>query len=61
MEMVDGTREELYWGKVPEKVRRQAVEKALSNTATDTDLGSEHLAVDKAEQRSSGRKRKRRN
>ncbi|KAH8092465.1 hypothetical protein BXZ70DRAFT_898273 [Cristinia sonorae] len=29
MELVDGTREELYWGKVPEKVRRQAVEKAV--------------------------------
>ncbi|KAI0690860.1 hypothetical protein BC835DRAFT_1362779 [Cytidiella melzeri] len=29
IEMVDGTREELYWLKVPEKLRRQAVEKAV--------------------------------
>ncbi|THH31922.1 hypothetical protein EUX98_g2290 [Antrodiella citrinella] len=29
MEVVDGKREELYWEKVPEKVRRQAVEKAV--------------------------------
>ncbi|KAI0787136.1 hypothetical protein BC629DRAFT_1582279 [Irpex lacteus] len=27
--VVDGTREELYWLKVPEKIRRQAVEKAV--------------------------------
>ncbi|KAH9482264.1 hypothetical protein JR316_0004362 [Psilocybe cubensis] len=29
-EMVSGRREELYWQKVPERVRRQAVDKALS-------------------------------
>ncbi len=29
VEVVDGTREELYWLKVPEKIRRQAVEKAV--------------------------------
>ena len=29
VEMVEGTREELYWLKVPEKLRRQAVEKAI--------------------------------
>ena len=29
MEIVQGKREELYWDKVPEKVRRQAVEKAV--------------------------------
>lgn len=30
MEVVDGAREELYWNKVPEKIRRQAVEKAMA-------------------------------
>ena len=29
VEVVGGTREELYWLKVPEKLRRQAVEKAV--------------------------------
>jgi xRRM domain len=30
MELVVGKREEFYWEKVPEKIRRQAVEKAFS-------------------------------
>lgn len=30
VEAVGGEREELYWGKVPEKVRRLAVEKAVT-------------------------------
>lgn len=30
MELVQGKKEELYWEKVPEKVRRQAVQKAVS-------------------------------
>lgn len=29
VEIITGEREALYWGKVPEKVRRQAVEKAV--------------------------------
>jgi hypothetical protein len=29
MEIVRGKREELYWDKVPEKVRKQAVQKAV--------------------------------
>jgi len=29
MELVEGKKEELYWEKVPEKVRRQAVQNAL--------------------------------
>lgn len=29
MELVQGVKEELYWNKVPEKVRNQAVQKAL--------------------------------
>jgi len=46
-ELVVGKREELYWQKVPEKIRRQAVEKALEiiNDADgmiekDADLGA---------------------
>lgn len=31
MELVTGKREQLYWEKVPEKVRRQAVQKALAS------------------------------
>jgi hypothetical protein len=30
VELVVGKREEFYWEKVPEKIRRQAVEKAVS-------------------------------
>jgi len=29
MEIVQGKREELYWDKVPEKVRKQAVQRAV--------------------------------
>ncbi|KAI0920790.1 hypothetical protein AcW1_005034 [Taiwanofungus camphoratus] len=32
MEIVEGTREELYWNKVPQKVRRRAVEKAAAQS-----------------------------
>lgn len=34
-EQVLGKREEVYWEKVPEKIRRQAVEKALSGSSCD--------------------------
>jgi xRRM domain len=36
-EQVLGKREEIYWAKVPEKIRRQAVEKAISSRCCDTD------------------------
>jgi len=36
MEVVQGKREEVYWERVPEKVRRQAVQKAIAQmTASD--------------------------
>ena len=38
-ELVLGKREELYWEKVPEKVRRQAVEKALKLLSTSDGAG----------------------
>lgn len=46
VEIVQGRREQLYWEKVPEKVRRQAVQKA---TTADDDKSGE----------SQGRQRKR--
>ena len=39
-ELVLGRREELYWEKVPEKVRRQAVEKALGGLGGDGEMAS---------------------
>ncbi|TCD61397.1 hypothetical protein EIP91_008518 [Steccherinum ochraceum] len=41
MERVEGTREELYWGKVPEKVRRGAVEKAVKGVGASQEGGDE--------------------
>ena len=53
VEVVSGEREELYWDKVPEKIRRQAVEKTMGiRKPMET---SHDDAVEKA-----GRKRKRR-
>ena len=40
VEAVGGEREELYWGKVPEKVRRQAVERAVTGAALSSDKGA---------------------
>jgi hypothetical protein len=40
VELVQGKREELYWDKVPEKVRKQAVHKAVS-TQSNTNMASE--------------------
>lgn len=51
MEIVQGKREELYWDKVPEKVRRQAVQKAVgaqlqSNANGEIHMGSQLVAED---------------
>ncbi|KAI0650913.1 hypothetical protein C8Q79DRAFT_945655 [Trametes meyenii] len=66
MELVEGTREELYWSKVPEKVRREAVRKAVA-LAEEGDGGGEDagrdLAVEgpsEAGEQEGKRKRKRR-
>ncbi|CCM03341.1 uncharacterized protein FIBRA_05470 [Fibroporia radiculosa] len=57
VEVVDGTREELYWNKVPEKVRREAVERAVKCTSGNAINDDSHDAP----QNSHGaRKRKRR-
>ena len=39
LEVVEGTREELYWNKVPEKVSRQAVEKAAVAASAQPERG----------------------
>ncbi|KAI8989893.1 hypothetical protein BD414DRAFT_485452 [Trametes punicea] len=64
MEIVQGTREELYWNKVPEKVRREAVRKAIMQpSATEgADAKQEDDPGDApaAGEREGKRKRKRR-
>lgn len=59
LEVIEGTREELYWNKVPEKVRRQAVEKAAVAAGVQPERGGgeEAGAVDPTHGK---RKRKRR-
>ncbi|KAG9317756.1 hypothetical protein JVU11DRAFT_1974 [Chiua virens] len=42
MELIQGKKEELYWEKVPEKVRRQAVDKAIKEQLT---AGTESSAM----------------
>jgi hypothetical protein len=56
MELVLGKREELYWDKVPEKVRKEAVRRAVNFIPANT------IAVDveKADYPGEDRKRKRR-
>ncbi|KAH9939959.1 hypothetical protein B0H21DRAFT_583441 [Amylocystis lapponica] len=44
LEVVDGTREELYWTKVPEKVRRQAVERSFRLADPSAGVKQEPLA-----------------
>ncbi|KAL1946666.1 hypothetical protein VTO73DRAFT_14770 [Trametes versicolor] len=68
MEVVEGAREELYWSKVPEKIRREAVRKAIAqaSSAGGEDGGAKELSEaaqeeDTGEQEQEGkRKRKRR-
>ncbi|KAI9057683.1 hypothetical protein FKP32DRAFT_1660778 [Trametes sanguinea] len=64
VEIVQGMREELYWSKVPEKVRREAVRKAIAQTSshggdeTGEDVGEDGAAD--GEGQGGKRKRKRR-
>ncbi|OSC97934.1 hypothetical protein PYCCODRAFT_1418603 [Trametes coccinea BRFM310] len=44
VEVVQGTREELYWSKVPEKVRREAVRKAIAQTSSQGGDGTGEVA-----------------
>ena len=56
IEVVEGKREEIYWQKVPDKVRRQAVEMAILalSGGTGDDGGKEET------ERKDGRKKKKR-
>ena len=66
-ELVDGEREALYWNKVPEKVRREAVRKAIAHASQTTrgevvGGGEEHgraTAEEKGKQDKRPRKRRR--
>ncbi|CDO77216.1 hypothetical protein BN946_scf184747.g29 [Trametes cinnabarina] len=58
-EIVQGTKEELYWSKVPDKVRREAVRKALVQMSSTSDDTTGEAAEDAAEDDGQGSKRKR--
>ena len=61
LEAVTGEREELYWAKVPEKVRRQAVEKAvLGGTVATAKTAAGDGGGDGGGDEGEGPKRKRR-
>lgn len=62
MEKIQGTREELYWNKVPAKVRSQAVQKAvrLMNPESEKDYGDGDAYDDYSDEGDRSRKRKRR-
>ncbi|OJT10485.1 hypothetical protein TRAPUB_12923 [Trametes pubescens] len=62
MEVVEGAREELYWSKVPEKIRREAVRKVIAQASS---AGGEDDGADAGQGEDTGeqegkRKRKRR-
>lgn len=59
-ELVGGTREELYWSKVPEKVRREAVRKAIVQSTVGGGGGGEPAEGEGQEGEGGHRKRKRR-
>ena len=56
VELVVGKREEFYWEKVPEKIRRQAVEKAISLVHPSSTV---NIANDDAGESGERRKQKR--
>ena len=58
-EVVDGEREELYWNKVPEKVRREAVRKGIAQ-AGGVPAGGEDGTGEGQQQQEGKRPRKRR-
>jgi len=58
-EIVLGKREEVYWDKIPEKLRRQAVEKTLRALSGHGHQGSSG-AVDTPQEGDGGGRRKRR-
>ena len=60
MEVIVGTREELYWLKVPEKLRRQAVEEAaLGGVSQTKSADRQERTVDEGSAHKAGSRRKR--
>lgn len=61
MEVVEGKREQLYWERVPEKIRRQAVQNAISfmHPVTTSNSDGRNASVEQVEHTET-RKRKRR-
>ncbi|KAG6882223.1 hypothetical protein C0993_011466 [Termitomyces sp. T159_Od127] len=60
VELVTGKREQLYWEKVPEKIRRQAVQKALGSARGSVALSVESGNVNGSDGATDVGKRKRR-
>lgn len=58
-EIIEGKKEEVYWEKVPEKVRRQAVEKAVKFLSGNQPPMFEHSTQGHSEESRSRKKRKR--
>lgn len=58
-DIIEGKKEEVYWEKVPEKVRRQAVEKAVRALRSSHPPVSTHLTQEHSEGGRSRKKRKR--
>lgn len=58
VELVEGTRESLYWERVPEKVRRQAVLRTLGSDVNMPDNGGSFEAQQQGE--GGGRRKRRR-
>jgi hypothetical protein len=56
VELVVGKREEFYWEKVPEKIRRQAVENAITLMHTSS---TTNIKNNRADENGERRKRKR--
>lgn len=59
-EIVLGKREEVYWEKIPEKLRRQAVEKTLKTIHGHEFVGGNAAALDISREDNGGGGRKRR-
>jgi hypothetical protein len=58
-EIIEGKKEEVYWEKVPEKVRRQAVDKAVRALSGDQLPVPAHSMQVHTEENRSQKKRKR--
>ncbi len=60
LEVVTGRREELYWEKVPEKIRKQAVQKAIASSSGMGEGEANTTSLDSAAGGGGAKKRKRR-